>query len=254
MHKIELREGLDFLKSLKTGSVDLILTDPPYQISKDTGMQKSRDKSTGLEKFRIRSQFGDWDTNFGTDELAPFIKESYRVLRKGGTMICFYDLWKVTKLASMYIQNRFKQLRFIEWVKTNPVPVNSKINYLTNSREIAITAVKGGKPTFNTSYHNGIYQYAIYQGKKGERIHVTQKSLPLFEQLIKTHTHPGDLVVDPFLGSGTTSIAAYNSGRSSHGAEIDSQFYLDCLGRVKQHHPGLHIKLQESQQSTEDTG
>ena len=94
----------------------------------------------------------------------------------------------------MLSENKFKQLRFIEWIKTNPVPVNSKINYLTNSREVAISAVKGGKPTFHSEYDNGIYREAIYQGKKKkigsktykERCHPTQKSLNLFESLINS--------------------------------------------------------------------
>ena len=69
--------------------------------------------------------------------------------------------------------------------------------------------MKGSKPTFNSKYDNGLYDNEIYQfpiqgGKK--RFHPTQKSLPLFEALIKKHSNEGDVVLDTFLGSGTTAI------------------------------------------------
>ena len=64
-------------------------------------------------------------------------------------------------------KHKFKQIRFIEWIKTNPQPLNSKINYLTNSREIGfLLGIKGSKPTFNSSYDNGIYQFPLQGGKK----------------------------------------------------------------------------------------
>lgn len=66
----------------------------------------------------------------------------------------------------MYKKAGFRQLRFIEWVKTNPVPLNSSLNYLTNAREIALVGVKGANPTFNSQYDNGIYCYSINHSKK----------------------------------------------------------------------------------------
>ena len=92
----------------------------------------------------------------------------------------------VTLLKEIMEKHKFKQIRFIEWIKTNPQPLNSKINYLTNSREIALLGIKVSKPTFNSSYDNGIYQFPLQGGKK--RFHPTQKSLLLFEELIKKHS------------------------------------------------------------------
>lgn len=251
---VELKDGLEFLKSIEKNSIDLILTDPPYQISKESGMQNARDKGEAIEdwhkKFHIQTKFGEWDEDFDVEMLAEYIKEFYRVLRKGGTLICFYDLWKLSYLANSLEKNKFKQLRFIEWVKTNPVPINSKINYLTNSREIALTAVKGGKPTFHSEYDNGIYSQAIYQGKTikigdkkiKERFHPTQKSLPLFEDLIKKHSNPDDLVLDPFSGSGTTMIAALNTNRKFVGCEISKEYYDKSLERIKIFYPDYYNK------------
>ena len=120
-------------------------------------------------------------------------------------------------------KHKFKQIRFIEWVKTNPQPINSKVNYLTNAREIALLGVKKGKPTFHGAYDNGIYQYPIQGGKN--RVHPTQKNLKLFEDVIKKHSNEGDLVVDTFLGGGTTALAAKNTGRRCVGSELDKTYF-----------------------------
>ena len=249
------QDGLEFLRSLETNSVQLILTDPPYQISRESGMQNALENEKGDKKFRIQTKFGEWDENFGIGELEPFIQEMYRVLAPGGTLICFYDLWKLSFLANILEVNRFKQLRFIEWIKTNPVPINSKLNYLTNSREVAITAVKRGKPTFHSRHDNGLYEFPIYQGltktledgtKIKERCHPTQKSVPLFEELIRKHSNEGDLVVDPFVGSGTTYIAAKLAGRRFAGSEISETYYDSCLQRIETFYPEWTIGRLES--------
>lgn len=129
-----------FLKELKSNSIDLALIDPPYEVSRETNFKSGEAKGKDTDRFRVSMNFGDWDSDFtGLDEV---IKELYRVLRKGGTLICFYDIWKISILRRYFDDAKFRQIRFIEWVKTNPVPINSKINYLTNAREIAVVAVK----------------------------------------------------------------------------------------------------------------
>ena len=83
--------------------------------------------------------------------------------------------------------------------------------------------VKKGKPTFNSKYDKGIYEYPIQSGKN--RFHPTQKSIPLFEELIKKHSNEGDLVVDPFLGGGTTAIACKNTKRRYFCSELNVEYY-----------------------------
>ena len=283
--KIENEEGLRYLKEIDSNSIDLILTDPPYITSQDSGMDRwvklvERQNTPGAvpmkteaqwvsyrdkkdwdrffgnseisdrpkamskmrhdylkygsiygTKYAVQTDFGDWDTDFTIDMLSEFVQEFYRVLRKGGTAIIFFDLWKISDLKTIYESAKFKQLRFIEWIKTNPQPRNSNVNYLTNAREIAITAVKGGKPTFNSKYDNGIYEYPVYSGK--DRFHPTQKSLLLFEDLIKKHSSEGEVVLDPFLGSGTTALASRNTGRNFLGCEVDENFYKKTIDRMK---------------------
>jgi site-specific DNA-methyltransferase (adenine-specific) len=262
MIDIQNVDGLEYLKTIANGSVDLVLTDPPYIISRETGMNahynvvKQNEENnvafvkteaeweeyklansivddTGKEnylkygtiygkKYCVKTDYGDWDANFTMESLDQFIGEYYKKLRKGGTIIMFFDLWKITTLKDLLEKHKFKQIRMIEWIKTNPQPLNSKVNYLTNCREIALIGVKGGSPTFHSSYDNGIYMYPLQGGK--HRFHPTQKSLALFEDLIKKHSNENDVVLDTFLGGGTTAIACKNTNRQFRGCEISKEY------------------------------
>ena len=217
----------EYIKTLESNSIDLVLIDPPYEVSRETNFAKCEKTGRDVDRFRMSMDFGDWDNNFtGLDEV---ISESYRVLRKGGTLICFYDLWKITKLKEYFENAKFKQLRFIEWQKTNPVPINSKVNYLTNSREIAVVGVKGAKPTFNSEYDIGVYKYPICHSK--DRFHPTQKPLGLIEDLVKKHSNVGDSVLDCFSGSGTTAVACVNLDRDFYGCELNREYFEKSIDR-----------------------
>jgi site-specific DNA-methyltransferase (adenine-specific) len=267
MIEIKNMEGIDYLKSIAVNSVDLILTDPPYIISRDSGMNTHYNTVKSNEakniqfvkteeeweqykieknlvddskkenfmkygtiygkKYCVKTDYGDWDKDFTIEKLNEFVKQYYKKLRKGGTLIVFFDLWKITVLKEIMEKCKFKQIRFIEWIKTNPQPLNSKRNYLTNCREIALLGVKGGKPTFNSSYDNAIYEFPLQGGKK--RFHPTQKSLSLFEELIKKHSNEGDTVLDTFLGGCTTALACKNTNRKFKGCEISEDYYNKCI-------------------------
>ncbi|MBC6415972.1 MAG: site-specific DNA-methyltransferase [Bdellovibrionales bacterium] len=207
------------LKNIKEHKADLVLTDPPYSISKETGFKQLGKNS--IERFAVSMNFGKWDCK--EIDLKTFAKLSFKALRTGGTIICFYDLWKITKVQDAFIQAGFGMIRLIIWEKTNPVPLNSKSIYLSNSREVAVLGVKGGKPTFNSKYDNGVYNIPIHREK---RIHPTQKPLKLMEALIDKHTKTNDLVVDPFLGSGSTALASHKLKRRFIGGDKDL-FYVE---------------------------
>lgn len=261
--EVKNMEGLEYLSSVGDGTVDLILTDPPYIISKETGMNihynnvkhneenniefmkteeewntykidNSIEDDTKKEnymkygtiygkKYCVKTNYGEWDSDFTIELLDTFIKEYYKKLRSGGTIIIFFDLWKITLLKELLEKHKFKQIRMIEWIKTNPQPLNSSVNYLTNCREIALIGVKGTKPTFNSKYDNGIYMYPLQAGKN--RFHPTQKSLLLFEELITKHSNENDLVLDTFLGGGTTAFACRNKRRRFKGCELSPEYY-----------------------------
>jgi site-specific DNA-methyltransferase (adenine-specific) len=263
-------EGLFYVTSLPNESIDLVLTDPPYIISHNSGMDQLYNevhdnqikgvnfvktesdweqykrgnhlpddtyKTKYLQygtiygrKYCVKTNYGTWDQQFTMEHLRQFVEQFYQKLRKGGTLIIFFDIWKITLLRDLMMCVGFKQIRFLEWIKTNPQPRNSKINYLTNCREIALLGVKGRHPVFNSSYDKGIYYYPL-QSKN--RLHPTQKSLELFIELINKHSRYGDTVLDPFLGAGTTVIACQHCGRHFKGCEISKQYYDQIMKQLK---------------------
>lgn len=229
MFKYTNEDCFTLLPNIPNESVDLILIDPPYEISRPTNFQSGEKTGRDVDRFRISMDFGEWDKNF--TGLNTVIKEGYRILKKGGTCICFYDLWKIETLKNIYENNKYKQIRFIEWLKTNPVPINSKINYLSNAREVAVSAIKVSKPTFNSSYDNAIYQFPICRDKG--RFHPTQKPLDLMKELILKNSNENDVVLDCFAGSCTTGVAAYQLNRNFIGCEIDSDYYNQSLERLQ---------------------
>ena len=263
-------EGAEFLKSIENNSIDLILTDPPYIISRNTGMnthynnvkQNELDNVSSVKteqeweeykiknnitdntkkenylkygtiygkKYCVQTDYGTWDSDFTLDTLEKFIETYYKKLKKGGTLIMFFDLWKISQLKELLEKHKYKQIRMIEWIKTNPQPLNSKTNYLTNCREIALVAIKGSKPTFNSKYDNGIYYYPLQGGRN--RFHPTQKSIALFEELIRKHSNENDVVMDTFLGGGTTAIACTNTKRKFTGCEISKEYFNKMMKQL----------------------
>lgn len=224
--RIDVADYRDFLAAMPEAAVDLILTDPPYTISRQTGFQSV---VKGVRRFAVSMDFGQWD--HCQIDLPEMARAFYRALRRGGTAIVWYDVWKVGELKDALEQAGFGMLRQIIWEKTNPVPLNMRATYLSNAREMAVSAVKGGRPVFHGSYDSGVYSLPIPR-HNGRRLHPTQKPESLFADLISKHSNPGDLVVDPFVGSGTTATAALISARAFDGCDIDEGYVSAARQRV----------------------
>jgi site-specific DNA-methyltransferase (adenine-specific) len=209
------------IKKIPSNSIHLICTDPPYYISRKTNFKSG---GGNQKKFgSISMEFGDWDLIENYIDWFSLLKEFKRVLVPGGTMVIFYDVFKLSDISVPAKKLNLKQPRIGIWEKTNPVPINSKVNYLSNSREYFISFTKGTKRTFNSSYDRGIYTAPIV-GRKA-RIHPCQKPVEILEKIIKTHTNEGDTVLDCFMGSGSTGRAAINSNRNFIGIELDEDYF-----------------------------
>lgn len=224
--------SFDYLKKIESNSIDLILTDPPYLISKDSNYTNYSENSSDLMKVKYgnhKIDFGDWDKE--ELDIEFLMKEFYRVLKKGGTLIIFFDIWKSNQIKEIAEKYKFKQPRVGIWIKNNPVPINSNSNYLSNAHEFFFSFVKVSKPTFNSKYDKGVYNFPLCHGK--ERLeHPTQKPLRLFEELIEKHSNFGDVVLDPFSGSGTTAEACEKLNRKYICIEKDLNYYNISKDRI----------------------
>ena len=231
----------NYLDKIESNSIDLILTDPPYQISRKSNFKNHSEKATDFIKTKYKKysiDFGYWDTDI---DLNFLFKEYYRVLKKGGTLIIFYDIWKSTYLKEVADKNNFKQHRVGQWLKNNPVPINSKVNYLSNCSEYFFSFVKDKNPTFNSEYDNAIYKYPLCHGK--ERLeHPTQKPLLLIKDLINKHSNVDDIVLDTFSGTGTTAIACIETNRKYICIERDEEFFNIAMQRIKTYESIMNIK------------
>ena len=209
--------------------VDLIIADPPYVISRESNFHTMKDRKNA----RTGTSFGSWDEEFDNTD---WIHASFKLLKDGGSLIVFNDFKKVSDVISIATTAGFEFKDVIVWEKTNPMPRNRERRYIP-SLELMIWFVKKkhAKWVFNRQddpYQSPVIRCASESGGAFKRFHPTQKPIKLIEKLIKIHSNEGDLVLDPFMGSGTTAIASINTKRNYTGFELDSHYYNVLSDRI----------------------
>ena len=219
-YKILVNELLN--KNIK---VDLVLTDPPYCVSRTHQLGFSNMGRSGMN-------YGDWDYDFNQTEWIDLVSP---LIKDGGSIVIFNDWKHSTILVDCLEKNGFIIKDLLRWEKTNPMPRNVNSRYVADY-EFAIWAVKGKKKwTFNKPadipYLRPKFTTGVVLGGK-KRIHPTQKSLDLFISILKIHSNEGDLIFDPFSGSGTTAVACQKLNRNFVGSEIDANYYKKAVERL----------------------
>jgi DNA modification methylase len=219
-----------------TGPVDAFITDPPYNVS---GGDRSGREGTTLGKLKrkdgtsrkVQRDFGTWDRTWMP---GAFLSEAHRLLREGGSLVAFTSEF----LIGDYIASGLNHRNLIYWRKTNPTPAFKRL--YVRAVEMAVWQVKGkGGWTWNSGgYTVNVYEGPVVAGfacANGEyREHPTQKPLWLMSALIEQHTQPGELLVDPYAGSGTTLVAAKRAGRKAIGIEQDEAYCAVIAKRLAQ--------------------
>src|SRR3990167_60932 len=236
-HKIIQGDALKVLSSLPDNSIDLIFADPPYNMSKKKGLAWKYSKHVTMQE--------DWDM-FSKDEYLQFnqlwLKEALRVLKPGGSLWIsgsFHNIYQVGFILQHY--NDVKINNSIVWYKPNAQP-NISCRFFTESKEHLIWASKNGngeKWKFNYEWSKSIEDQINPKGKQTRNVwsipltpkkekwagaHPTQKPEELLKRIILSCTDKGDTVLDPFIGSGTTSAVAKELGRNSIGIEKDKKY------------------------------
>lgn len=230
MNKIFNEDNLKGMSKLisKGFLVDLIIADPPYVISRESQFHTMKDRKNS----RTGTDFGDWDHKFNNK---LWLRRAYKILKNGGSLLVFNDFKKASYIIDYAQKLGFIYKDTLVWKKTNPMPRNRDRRYVP-ALEMMIWFVKpGAKWTFNRmheTYESGVFAYASESGGAFNRIHPTQKPVKLVEQLIRIHSNEGDVILDPFMGSGCTAVACINSTRKYVGFELDENYYLKSIKRI----------------------
>jgi len=240
-HHIKIYQGdcLEILAAIPESCVDLIFADPPYFLS-NNGITCHAGRMVSVNK-------GDWDRSRGPDANHEFnrawLAACQRVLKPDGSMWVSGTAHVIHSVGFAMQQLGFKLLNDISWVKPNPPP-NLSCRYFTHATETIIWAAKGKKSRHKFNYKlmrqlAGNRQmksvWKIYPPSRDEKRfgkHPTQKPVALLERILLACSDEGDLVLDPFSGSGTTLLAAFRLRRRGLGCELDAAFISLALRRV----------------------
>ena len=221
--------------------VDLILTDPPYNISKlnDNRDRSNMDSPIMRRKKPINYDFGAWD-NMERQEFLDFTNDWFnlcvQLLKEGGALISFFSKEDVNFLGWIGKEYGMRTRTVFTWHKTNPVPSFRKVNYLS-SCEYAWVGSKGEKGwTFNFKQQKEMHNFFETPNKSsyGVTKHPTEKPLSMMEHLIEIHSNPNDLVLDCFMGSGTTGVACQELNRDFIGIEKVEEYYDIAKERIRE--------------------
>lgn len=232
------QDCFEYLQHIEDNSVDLVITDPPYNISIENSVNAYGGARTGMD-------FGAWDYGFQTDKWLHYIAPK---VREGGQMLIFNSYKNIGIMMKVLEAYGYEVVGLPMWLKTNPIPHLTDITYVS-SMEHALWLVRtNGKPlkeldvVFNgkpyvkktkkkSDYNDGIILSSPHS-KQSERFHTTQKPVWLFNKLIQNHSNTGDLVMDTFMGSGTTAVCSQGLNRNYLGCELDDEYFAKSTERL----------------------
>lgn len=216
---------MDVLREMSDGCVDCIVTDPPYPVTPHGNSKKSMIngewQSNASRKGKI---FEDNDI-----DIADYLPELYRVLRDRAHCYIMVNNLNLTHFLQVIDDSEFNFVKCLIWDKCRQLPSR----YYMGCFEYIIFLRKGGEfpiKEFNTP---DILKVPVTKTKFGDKtIHYTEKPTSLLEVLIRNSTERGELVLDPFMGSGSTALAAKMCGRDYIGAEINTEYYNNALEKI----------------------
>ena len=233
LYKGDCLEVMDELiaKGIK---VDSIITDPPFNIVEKMGdnihlfRQGEKAKNSSMTKENM-------SFDIGFDQM-EWLKRIPKLLRKGGNLVIFNDWENMGDIAKELRELKINVKSLNHWQKTNPMPAEWRRRFVAG-REYFLYCTNGGKSTFNSeSVHKGVFEYPLTkQSEKKFGKHPNQKPLNLLEELLTVLTNENDLVLDCFMGSGSTGVACKNLNRKFIGIELDETYFNIAEERIEKH-------------------
>jgi site-specific DNA-methyltransferase (adenine-specific) len=234
---VYLADCVDLMKTMPPESVDMVFADPPYRLS-NGGVTVKKGRKAPVDK-------GVWDRSKGFEADHRFnvgwLREARRILKPDGTIWVTGTHHIIFSLGFALQSMKFKLINQITWAKPDPPP-NALHTAFTHAHETLVWASKNkrSRHTFNYDLVNsrdpGAQVSSVWlipavpKREKLHGYHPTQKPLRLVRRAILASTAEGDLVFDPFCGSGTTGVAAKELGRFFVGAEKE-EGYAELAGR-----------------------
>lgn len=232
MINLMLGDCLDRMKEIQYKSVDAIICDPPFNIVEKIGKN--------IHLFRQASKQADTSISaesmafdIGFDQIS-WLEVASKRLKKGGNFLIFNDWENLGDIAKEARRIGLKVKMIGHWQKTNPCPAEWGRRFVAG-REYYIHLTNGGRNTFNTDKpHNGCFEMPLT--RPSEKVcgkHPNQKPIKLMSEIIEVLTNAGDLVLDPFMGSGTTGVACVNLNRNFIGIELDEGYFNIAQERIQ---------------------
>lgn len=225
--QIDLRQGdcLELLKDIPDKSIDLILIDPPYNISRPNNFK------TLLGGGRYGMDFGEWDKNF---DLTGYIDLFPRILKENSNVIIFNDWKNLGEIREACEKNNIIVKRCLVLNKSNPAPFN-RDRMFVNDVEFAIWGIYNSKSkptkwTFNRK--NKVEKCCMDTTVQSSKLHPTMKDIKIIKHLVEVLSNENDLVLDCFMGSGTTGVACKELNRNFIGIELDNKYFNIAKERI----------------------
>ncbi len=245
VNRIILGECIEELRALPKGCADLVFADPPYNLQIDGELMRPNNT-------RVDGVDDDWDKFSGFAAYDAFTRDWLKacrdVLKPDGALWVIGSYHNIFRVGSQLQDLGYWILNDVIWRKTNPMP-NFRGKRFTNAHETLIWAARGEKSRYTFNYEamkalnedlqmRSDWLFPICSGAErlkksnGKKAHPTQKPENLLQRILLASTNPGDLVVDPFFGTGTTGAAAARLGRRWIGIEREKSYARVAQKRI----------------------
>lgn len=224
------------MQEIDAESIDLIVTDPPYNLgnfmkNRDTNLEKMRENFFGSAGWDDM-EFDEW-----SNSMDDFFNASARVMKKGGAMIMFMAIIKVETIIQLAEKHGFYYKTTGIWHKTNPMPRNMNLHFVNSTEAWIYFTYKKRTGTFNNDgavLHDFVETSVTPYGERKYGKHPTQKPEVLIQHFIDILSNPRDMILDPFMGSGTTGVVAKRSNRDFIGIELDNGYFEIAQKRIQE--------------------
>lgn len=209
------------MKNIEDGSIDLVVTDPPYEIATTgAGMYKQADKQYVKELNGMKDGFSE-----------EVLDELCRVMKKI-SIYFFCSQKQIIPLLDYFVKKKKCNWNILSWHKTNPIPACGN-KYLTDTEFILFFREKGVKVYGSFDTKRTWYATPLNQSDKKKYGHPTVKPLSILENLVVNSSQEGEVVLDCFMGSGSTGVACLNTNRNFIGIELDEGYFKIAKERIE---------------------